>query len=459
MKPRAMLVPFGYPDYPRELLDRFLEQSKKVLLANDLDLLSTPPVIVDEDVAPTRRSLQEADYDFLVVLLLSWVEAPLLIATLEDHLTTCPILLWSHTTFEEDGEQLTLGPLPAAGVVRQTLEEMGAHFKFIYGQPDDPKVCSKARAYALAAFARQALRGAKIGLFGYISMGMYTGTFDHTKLRREIGPEIVQLDQYTIVKKVEEIPDKVVQDLVEKYKAQWLLAEGVTDEALAATMRQYAAIQQLSAEHGFEALTVKCQYELSRLFGLAPCIALSILGDELPVSCEGDVPLIVTQLMIHHLTGGSVTSYGDLHDIYPGDEVLFGACGFAPLSHAAGQPQIGRHTALYEGLLNTSPYKEGQVTLARLANDGPGYKMHIATGQAKPFDTPPATQDKPPPPFREVGCPPYPFIRVALDGNVDDFMQNLMSQHYAIVYGNVREPMLELCGMLGIRPVLVESRT
>ena len=143
-----------------------------------------------------------------------------------------------------------------------------------------------------------------------------------------------------------------------------------------------------------------------------------------------------------------MTSYGDLHDVYPGDEVLFGACGFAPLSHAAGQPQIGKHTALYEGLLNTSPYKEGQVTLARLANDGPGYKMHIATGQAKA-----------PPPFREVGCPPYPFIRVALDGNVDDFMRNLMSQHYAIVYGNVREPMLELCGMLGIRPVPVELRT
>jgi hypothetical protein len=123
------------------------------------------------------------------------------------------------------------------------------------------------------------------------------------------------------------------------------------------------------------------------------------------------------------------------------------------MSHAAGQPQIGKHTALYEGLLNTSPYKEGMVTLARLANDGPGtnnngpgcnYKMHITAGQAKP-----------PPPFREVECPPYPFIRVALDGNADNFMQNLMSQHYAIVYGDVRQPLLELCDMLGIRPVLV----
>ena len=451
MKPRAMLVPFGYPDYPQGLLHRFLEQSKEVILANGLNLLSTPPVIVEGDVARTRRLLQESDYDFLVVLLLSWVEAPLLVATLENHLTNTPILLWSHTTFQGDGEQLTLGPLPAAGVVRQTLEEMGAHFKFIYGQPDSPEVFDKARAFALAARARQALRGAKIGLFGYVSMGMYTGTFDHTKLRREIGPEIVQLDQYTIVKRDEEIPQEVVGDLVARYKEKWLLAEGVTDEALAATMRQYAAIQGLSQEHGFDALTVKCQYELSRLFGLAPCVALSVLGDELPVSCEGDVPLIVTQLILHYLTGGGVTSYGDLHDIYPGDEVLFGACGFAPMSHAAGQPQIGKHTALYEGLLNTSPYKEGVVTLARLANDGDatnidsGYKMHIASGQAKP-----------PPTFREVECPPYPFIRIALDGDVDSLMQNLMSQHYAIIYGDVRAPLQELCGMLGVRPVLLK---
>ncbi len=372
MKPRGMLVPFGYPDYPRELLERFLEDSKQVLLSSGLHLRSTPPVIVEEDVAQARRSLQESNYDFLVVLLLSWVEAPLLVATLEDRLSNCPIVLWSHTTFEGDGERLTLGALPAAGVIRQTLEEMGAHFKFLYGQPGSPEVFAKARAFALAARARQALRGAKIGLFGYVSMGMYTGTFDHTKLRREIGPEIVQLDQYTIVKKDEETPEEVVNDLVAKYKERWLLAEGVTDEAIAATMRQYAAIHELSATHGFEALTVKCQYELSRLFGLAPCVALSVLGDTLPVSCEGDVPLIVTQLMMYYLTGGGVTSYGDLHDVYPGDEVLFGACGFAPMSHAAGQPQIGKHTALYEGLLNTSPYKEGLVTLARLANDGPG---------------------------------------------------------------------------------------
>lgn len=444
MQPRAMLVPFGYPDYPQGLLYQFLEQSKEVLLANGLKLLATPPVIVEDDVARTRRHLQETDFDFLIVLLLSWVEAPLLVATLEDRLTNTPIVLWSHTTFEENGEGLTLGPLPAAGVVRQTLEEMGAHFKFIYGQPDAPSVFAKARAFALAARARKALRGAKVGLFGYISMGMYTGTFDHTKLRREIGPEIVQLDQYTIVKKDEEIPDEAVGDLVAKYKEGWLLAEGVTDEAVAATMRQYAAIQRLSKEHGFEALTVKCQYELSRLFGLAPCVALSVLGDELPVSCEGDVPLIVTQLMMYFLTGGGVTSYGDLHDIYPGNELLFGACGFAPMSMAAGQPQIGKHTALYEGLLNTSSYKEGVVTLARLANDGHGYKMHIAAGQAKL-----------PPPFREVECPPYPFIRVALDGDADDFMQNLMSQHYAIVYGDVRAALLELCGMLGVRPVLL----
>jgi L-fucose isomerase-like protein len=451
MKPRAMLVPFGYPDYPQRLLYRFLEQSKEVILANGLQLLSTPPVIVEDDVARTQRLLQETEYDFLVALLLSWVEAPLLVATLEDRLTNTPIVLWSHTTFEENGERLTLGPLPAAGVVRQTLEEMGAHFKFIYGQPDSPEIFKQARPFALAAHARDAIRGAKIGLFGYISMGMYTGTFDHTKLRREIGPEIVQLDQYTIVKRDEEIPQEIVSQLVAKYKEKWLLAEGVTDEALAATMRQYAAIQELIKEHRFEALTVKCQYELSRLFGLAPCVALSLLGDELPVSCEGDVPLIVTQLMMHYLTGGGVTSYGDLHDIYPGNEVLFGACGFAPMSHAAGQPQIGKHTALYEGLLNTSPYQEGIVTLARLANDGDGYqvarsgyRMHITAGQAKP-----------PPPFREVECPPYPFIRVALDGNVDSFIQNLMSQHYAIVYGDVREPLLELCSMLGIRPVMV----
>jgi len=151
--------------------------------------------------------------------------------------------------------------------------------------------------------------------------------------------------------------------------------------------------------------------------------------------------LVVTQLILHYLTGAP-TSYGDLHHVTE-NAILLGACGFAPLSFAVGRPVVNKHTALYEGLLNGSPYKDRRVTRARLSSTATGtFKMHIVGGMSVPG-----------PQFHEVGCPPYPFINVELDGDIDTFMQNICSQHYAIVYGDVRAELKELCRLLAITPI------
>lgn len=172
---------------------------------------------------------------------------------------------------------------------------------------------------------------------------------------------------------------------------------------------------------------------------------LSMLGDEMVVSCEGDIPLVITQLILHYLTGAPI-SYGDVHHVME-CSILFGACGFAPLSFATSRPVVNKHTALYEGLLNSSPYKGGTVTLARLASTQSGtFKMHIAGGTSVLS-----------PRFHEVGCPPYPFINVEMDGDIDEFMQHLCSQHYAIVYGDVRQELTEFCRLASITPVNCSS--
>jgi L-fucose isomerase-like protein len=68
--------------------------------------------------------------------------------------------------------------------------------------------------------------------------------------------------------------------------------------------------------------------------------------------------------------------------------------------------------------------------------------MHNAGGMSVPG-----------PQFHEVGCPPYPFITVELDSDIDTFMQNMCSQHYAIVYGDVRQELRELCRLLAMTTV------
>jgi len=440
-KIKTVLVPFSYPDYPEEVVSRYVKASEKTICDLDIELITTNVVKGVKDIEEVVKTIRCADFDFIIALVVSWVEAPHVVGTLSDFFSY-PILLWSHTPYKENEEMITLGGIPAAGVIRETLEEMGVRFEFIWGMPDSKNIKNKILSFGRTARSMRALSKSRVGLLGYFAMGMYTGGFDHAKMRNLIGPEIVHLGQYYIIKKSERIKSSDIENLIQKYKKEWSLAPEVDEEQLAKVMRVYLALKELVKEYSLDALTVKCQYELSREWGFAPCVPLCILGDEMVVSCEGDVPLVISQLLLHYISGETV-GYGDVHHMLQDNSILLAACGFAPLSFARGKPQIKKHTALYEGLLNSSVYKEGEVTLSRLASDGNGYKMHITSGRAVV-----------PPPFREINCPPYPGTKIILDDPAQDFMQNLMSQHYAIGYGNFREELLRLCRFLHIRSVV-----
>ncbi|MEM2351328.1 MAG: hypothetical protein QXT26_02865 [Thermoproteota archaeon] len=437
----AAFVAFTYPDYPTELVDSFIKKSEEAVKAVEVELAAAGKVVVYKDAWDVLALLKRSNWDFLIVAIVSWVEAPNVIAVLKEF-PHKPILLWSHTMFEEGGETLTLGPMPAAGVIRETLEQMGFKFKFIWGMPVEEEVKREIKVFARAAHAISRLSKSKIGLLGYASMGMYTGTFDHVSIRTKIGPEVEHLDQYVIIKKMGEVSDKEAEELVGKVKSLWEISDKLTDEDLKSCMKMYLALKSIIREFNWDALTVKCQYELSRYFGFAPCVPLSMLGDEITCSCEGDLPLLITQLIMHYITGETVT-YGDVHNIDVNKkEILLGACGFAPFKLALGKPRVDKHTALYQGLLNTTFYRRGKVTLARLASDREGYKMHIATGEADL-----------PEPFHEVGCPPYPSMKVKMDGSAYHFGQHLMSQHYAIVYGDIKKELIEMCNLMNIRVI------
>lgn len=59
-----------------------------------------------------------------------------------------------------------------------------------------------------------------------------------------------------------------------------------------------------------------------------------------------------------------------------------------------------------------------------------------------------------PPKLHEVGCPPYCWIQVRTDQPTHHLMQNLSSQHCAIVYGDGREELREFCSLKNVQLIL-----
>ena len=441
--PRALVVPFGYPGYPDKLLKQFRDGSIRHLKRLGIDVVAVPNVIDFADAKKARQQIAKEDFEFVVVVVLSWLEATNVIEAVRDFAHK-PILLWSHTMWQDKGQWWTIGPIPGAGVLRQAFEELEWKFKFIYGQPGDKNLDAGMATFARAAHARYQLQRSRIGLLGYLSMGMYTAAFDHLGLLRDFGPEVDQIDQYILIKRLEAVTAKQVAPLIARAKKEWDISKTVRPRDLEITLKMYYALRQLAKEREWTCLTVKCQYELSKEYGYTPCVPISMLGNEMPCSCEGDIPLISAQVAIHHLTD-AIVSYGDIHTVEP-DGVIMGACGFAPFAMGRGKPKVDRTTVLYEGLANCTIYKEGHVTFARM-----GYtpdrklKMHVAHGRARR-----------PRKFQEIGCLPYPGMEVEMKGLGDRFAQGMLSQHYAIVYGDVRAELRELLRLSGIEGVFVE---
>ena len=147
---RVACVAFGYPDYPSEVLDRMMNDSYLALERMELDVLRVPIVINFEDAVPATAYLHREEYDAIILDLVSWVEGPIPIATLRPF-RSAPMVLWSHTTFMDGTALVTLGALPAAGVIPETLEEMSFCFRFIYGMPGEEHL-----AIAILPFIRAA---------------------------------------------------------------------------------------------------------------------------------------------------------------------------------------------------------------------------------------------------------------------------------------------------------------
>jgi L-fucose isomerase-like protein len=172
--------------------------------------------------------------------------------------------------------------------------------------------------------------------------------------------------------------------------------------------------------------------------------------DDICTIPENDTLGAVTQLITRYLTG-QVGAYMEFYD-FTEKGMLIGVPDYVPTEIVDG-PVMVMPTAFGkfgEGLLNVSKVKTGPITLARLSNAGDRYTMHVATGEAVA-----------PRKWEEAGwpspAPHLPSLEIILDQPVDTFLDNVLSQHYIIAYGNHTDVLNDLCHILGVE--MVSSHT
>lgn len=456
MKPKLGLLIIGNEDMQNDIAVEMAKTGIKNLegkgIEIECDLVPYSDAISSQNAA---KKLSKDDIDGVIIFIGTWMESNIAMSAVRmiEHL---PFILWGFPMFlNKEGERDQTGSLVGYAVFKGALDRVKYNYKGILGSVDDYETINKIISFGKAASTYQRLKEARIGLFGYTSLFMYPGTFDHLILRKIIGPEVIHFDTEKIVKDLNKIKKDELENEIKKLKRKAKIGPNVTDEMLRTAIGMYLSLMNIVNNYKLNATTVKCQYELSKDFGMTPCLPVSLLNDEKIVSgCEGDMITTVSMLILNYLTD-QVIYYGDITDVKD-NKIWLTSCGMIPYKLADPEKEIvinnfsllfkylrekekgfskGWSDELFKGLMNSVTLKPGKVTYMRLVEDIGNYHMLYGTGEGLKTDL-------------RQGV--MPGLEVQIDGNIDDLTDNFPSQHLAICYGDVSKELLDLCNILKI---------
>lgn len=421
-------------------------------------------------MAETRaaaRLIVESGADALVVTCMHWTE-PQLPQTLVRE-TNLPVCLYT----EQDSTWAGSVNITATGA---SLWEVGVtpaalrHTRLM----SDP---GGLVAWARGVVALRRLRRSSTLLWG----GSYCLRMEHLQddipmLKSLLVGDIITEDQYILVRGAERIlaeePSKVDAFI------EWLQKGGVRityDEAMLTkeSLRRQVAmllaarerLEQLEDE-GIVAVSVKCQPELSEVYGTTACLLPSFLpfgaGPDGPVRayptvCEGDIKGMLTCAALALMQDEAPPLFGDLK--FVGDDyIIISNCGGSSVWYAAnssdprkvlpcvrlaGQCQGASGGAVgYDG-------QPGELTVARLVRVAGAYYMQLGVGRSLPI-----TED--------VTCNirwGNMWPHVAIDLGVDPrlFIAAAGSNHYSAVPGDRTREVEAFCREAAVPIVRIDD--
>ncbi|MEJ2707443.1 MAG: hypothetical protein P8074_07505 [Anaerolineales bacterium] len=442
---KAGYVALGTEFYVPDKLNAISENAESQLEQAGLELVKTSPVFALGQEVRAIEELKSEPWDFLIVNVINWID-PRAASRILYEFRHEPILLYSLGGFTE-GDTL-ISPAAGAGStsLRYPMEMWGIKFKYLFNAPDSPMDVEGILQFGRAAHAMHKLRSARLGMIGFNDMGLYSTGYNPTLLRSQIGPEIESLDMLQLDRKMEALDDQDVKEEITRVTQDWEYPLGKpSDEAIERAIRMYMATVAFCEEKNFDAFSYKCVEGISLEMNAVHSVPSSLVATAgYPYVDENDLGNLTAELMLKWISGKPVT-FLEHYEHHP-EWILLGVDGFIPHQMIDGKPQIKTiKTVLLDGLAHCSRMQTGRLTLACLSEDQMGYRMHIVSGEGKQ-----------PPQWVEMGVPlpSWPSVKFYPDGSVRSILNHVQSQHFAAVFGDYVEELVDLCYLLDIFPVM-----
>lgn len=435
------LITVCHEDYYNDLIETVIDSITDTLKGKLGSVtLNNQTVFNTEQAISAGKNERTRNADCIVVLLATWIECDI-VMTLIKELEPLPLMIWGFPITELNKRRISTGSYVSLSMFSGVIKRLGLKHKCMIGDWQKEKTIEQIRSFMAASSAVKRLKYSNVGLVGYTSMSIYTGTFDHLLMRYNIGPEIHQIDTYTLINEAEKSTDAEINQAHKYLESLGSICLNISDDMLRKTLGLYVALKKLCLKNSWDAINVKCQYELSKEYKAVPCVPLSMLAeDDVVASCEGDILNTVSMMILRYISSGTVT-YGDSID-HKGNKITFSACGFLPFSMGYGKKTVCNfmpHPA-FTGIQASYVMKPKRVTYMRLVEDIGSYHIICGTGQGLPT---------------ELRDSFMPALDVEIDGNIDDLVASYAGQHFAICYGDYVKEIEMFAELMGIEIIVI----
>ena len=345
-----------------------------------------------------------------------------------------------------------VGLLCSAG----SIDKMGVYHPRIIGDIMRDDAQAELLSWSRAAAVVSTLVGETYCNFGGRSMGMATAVRDPNDWIKRYGVDVEQMDQISILEMARTVdPGRV------DHAYEWLrenvgyIDPKVSPEKIKNQIRLYEATCEICREKGIDFYGIKCQPELSEVTDYAvPCLNQAFSnsnfdwhGSKEPMvcACEADMGAAMTMRLLQGVSG-QPTLFMDFRDYdEKRGEFIFCNCGSQSVFYAKGMSDVH--------LVPTDKYypsggahvqyvcREGDVTVARLCEDGDGEWMAIISGRFIYYDRERCKETS----------PLWPHAYLKADINPDELLQAYGSNHAHAVYGDWVKELTHIGKMLGFR--------
>ncbi|WP_311775147.1 hypothetical protein [Alkalihalobacillus sp. TS-13] len=416
-------------EFLEQIADELIEPGEIITSPEELDGFLADIDDRNEIVTTIYQSVTFADGEFVQTLIEN---------------VKAPVVVWS-VREPSIGGRLRLNSLTGGNSTSHVLRCMNHPYSFVFGNADEAHVQQKMKKQLQVHRLIGELKQLKIGVVGEHPPGFFFSGTDEDKLHQQMGVTVSRFDLQQAFEECVKLPRKKWEGAIDRAERQ-VIGLNRNDETVERFAQFSTYVKEKIEEEHISAIAIRCWPDFFNELGAAACSTLSqFTEDGVVSSCESDIHGSISMFILQQLTDGSAPYLGDMvHLNEASNSVVFWHCGAGAysLAHPSQGAQSGVHPNRKLGFTMEFGLKPGRVTLFRVGYTPEGYRLLVMRGNA--LDTP----------QRFNGT----SVEVQLETDVNKTLYQIMEEgfepHYALVYDDVAEELVELGRQLGLETIV-----